>query len=626
MDIGIHIKGKHFTTLLNALMITKKLNAHALQIYLGNNHLTTLREKIKLSSNEIKETKKYIKDNKITLFIHGILSINYCNDPTSKRYQWGIDNLSYDMDIARKVGAYGIVIHMGRMKDISLKECTKNFIASLKILLDKTKKVNILLETPVNKNGVIGGTIEDLATLYDDIPSSYKKRVKICVDTQHIFASGYDMSDIESARLYFEKFDKLIGLKNLKLIHLNDSAKEFDSKINRHERVGKGFIFSSKSGKEALKYIICKVAMKYKIPMVMETNFETYSTNIKMIQKIQKMQKMQGGKKNIKPLILKIFKKILLFHKSLNKKNQDKSKKYRIESYEKAIKSLSSFNKPIYSSKDVEDVEYIGKGFSEKIDEISTTGSLKMYDNIVKSSSSPSSTFKKKEAESQFEEIWGIGPAFAKKLVDKKILTITDLKRAIKEKKIELTKQQLIGLKYYKDLKEKIPREEITKYTDFIKKLFETKHIKIYNAGSYRLGKSESSDIDIIMAYDSDDYNLREIKRDFYDKMHSRKIIKETLIDGTDKSIYIVKKFKKYRQMDVAFVKQSDLPWYLLYFGSSKEFSKKIRAIASKRGYKLNEKGLFDKQSGKRIDFFPKNEEEIFEYIDIPYVKPEDRK
>ncbi len=77
--------------------------------------------------------------------------------------------------------------------------------------------------------------------------------------------------------------------------------------------------------------------------------------------------------------------------------------------------------------------------------------------------------------------------------------------------------------------------------------------------------------------------------------------------------------------MDVAFVKTKQLPWYFLYFGSSKDYSKKIRSIASSQGYKLNEKGLFDKINGKRINFNPDKEKEIFDFLELEYILPENR-
>ena len=77
--------------------------------------------------------------------------------------------------------------------------------------------------------------------------------------------------------------------------------------------------------------------------------------------------------------------------------------------------------------------------------------------------------------------------------------------------------------------------------------------------------------------------------------------------------------------MDIAFIEEKYLPWYLLYFGSSREFSKKIRTIASKLGYKLNEMGLYNKKTGKRIEFNPVEEKEIFDFLKIEYVPPEKR-
>ena len=95
---------------------------------------------------------------------------------------------------------------------------------------------------------------------------------------------------------------------------------------------------------------------------------------------------------------------------------------------------------------------------------------------------------------------------------------------------------------------------------------------------------------------------------------------------GLSKSIFIIKigNYKYYRKMDVAFVEEKYLAFYLLYFGSGREFSKKIRGIASKQGYKLNEKGLFYK-NGKRVNFNPKEEREIFNFLKIEYISPEKR-
>ena len=629
--LGIHLDNNHYDSILDALNNVKKLEGNVLQIYLGSKYLTTLTEKILLTKDEINVIKSYLKDYGIKLFVHSILRLNYCRDPFSKKNEWGINNLIYDMNLCYKIGGKGVVLHLGTHKtekiNISYDEGVKNFITSLKIVLDKTKKIPIILETPVNRKNIIGGTIEKLAELYNNIPENYIKRVKICIDTQHIFASGYNIRSEIEIKKYLNNFDKLIGIKNLVLIHLNDSNKELNSKINRHAPIGKGFIFQNKDS-SSLNYLI-KFSNSKKIPLIMETEYKSYKYELKYIKRLLKNNQKKGGsKKNIKKLILKIFTEILYFHESLGKKGND-STKFRIDSYRKAIKSIEKYNNPIYNSNNVKNLEFIGKGFREKIDLISKNGTLNIYENIKKNNTSKSIKL--------FQKIWGVGPEKARYIVNNNIYTIKDLKEAVKNNKINITDKQLIGLKYYNDLKKKIPRIEITYYTDIIKKLIENDNIKIHNAGSYRSGKKYSGDIDLIISYKN--YDIDKLKELFDSTLKKKDIIAEMLLSGIQKNIYIIKiqknlnnyndkkniNIKDYRKIDVAFVEEKYLPWYLLYFGSSRDFSKKIRIIASKLGYKLNEKGIYYKNSGQRVNFNPVNEEDIFKYLNIEYIPPEKR-
>ena len=269
--LGIHYNEEEFNpSILKGLIKAKKLNANVLQIFNGNKRLTTLSEKINTSSKEAKAIKSFLKNNNIKLFIHSILTLNYCKDPTSLRNRWGIDNIVYDIVSAAKIGAIGVVLHMGSYKtekiNISYEGCIKNFVKSLVIILKETAatKVNILLETPVARKFMICGNTELFLKLYEKIPLVYRNRIKFCIDTQHIFASGYNIRNINILQDYFEQFDKLIGIKNIKLIHLNDSKNEFNVRINRHESIGKGFIFSKNNA--SLKYIL-RMSIKKKNTM-----------------------------------------------------------------------------------------------------------------------------------------------------------------------------------------------------------------------------------------------------------------------------------------------------------------------------------------------------------------------
>jgi deoxyribonuclease-4 len=225
MNVGISLNNDYFNSLSNALTIARRLKTSVLQIYAGDKRLTTLRKKIKLTNLERKNIKMYIKNNNIKLFIHSILSLNLCNDVTYKRFTWIIENIMYDMNLCKDIGGIGVVIHTGTYKteklNISEVECIQNFIKTISIILDQIKDVYIILETPVQKPYKIGSAnLEDFANLYMTIPYKYRVRVKCCIDTQHIFASGYNIRNIDVMKRYLNNFDKLIGINNLALIHL----------------------------------------------------------------------------------------------------------------------------------------------------------------------------------------------------------------------------------------------------------------------------------------------------------------------------------------------------------------------------------------------------------------------
>ncbi|HWR82574.1 MAG TPA: deoxyribonuclease IV [Candidatus Deferrimicrobium sp.] len=123
--------------------------------------------------------------------------------------------------------------------------------------------VTILLETTAGQGSNLGYSFEQLAYMIDRIGA--KQRVGVCMDTCHIFAAGYPLIDPKDYRATMKKFDTVIGLDRLKIIHVNDSMKEFGSKRDRHEHIGKGFI-----GLEGFRNLVNDKRLS-KIPMILET-------------------------------------------------------------------------------------------------------------------------------------------------------------------------------------------------------------------------------------------------------------------------------------------------------------------------------------------------------------------
>ncbi len=326
--------------------------------------------------------------------------------------------------------------------------------------------------------------------------------------------------------------------------------------------------------------------------------------------KDKRNKKSIKSKKDIKEELIKIFSTLYDFHSTLGSRG-NLATKYRVSSYAKILSTLNSIETPIYGSEDLKDMEYIGKSTLEKIDIIVKTGTHPLYEEVIKNAE-----FK---ILLELQKVRGIGPQKAYVLYKDGYNNVDLLRKDIISGIYKVDENLKYSLIYYKDLNKKIKRIDITQFTNYLKSDLK---LNIINSGSYRMGKAYSGDIDLLCVIKS----VSEIKT----------VIKKLKTTGLFKHIYneSVKKINgiienplthKVHQMDILFVRKNEVPWMLLYFGSGKEFSKRIRLHSLQKGYKLNERGLYDLKSGLRIKFNPKTEREIFTYLDYPYIIPEKR-
>ena len=100
--------------------------------------------------------------------------------------------------------------------------------------------VKITLEITAGQGSNLGYRFEQIGNIMDATKES--DRLRVCFDTEHAFAAGYDLRTPEGYERTFSEFDEVIGLDRLAAFHLNDSKKEFHSRVDRHEHIGKGFI------------------------------------------------------------------------------------------------------------------------------------------------------------------------------------------------------------------------------------------------------------------------------------------------------------------------------------------------------------------------------------------------
>ncbi|MBI2088750.1 MAG: deoxyribonuclease IV [Deltaproteobacteria bacterium] len=124
-------------------------------------------------------------------------------------------------------------------------------------------KVKIALETTAGQGSTLGYRFEQIRAIMDTTRNS--ERVRVCLDTEHVFAAGYDIRSREGYERTFDEFDAIIGLKFLAAFHLNDSKKEFHSRVDRHEHIGKGHI-----GVDAFRLLVNDQRF-WGLPMSLET-------------------------------------------------------------------------------------------------------------------------------------------------------------------------------------------------------------------------------------------------------------------------------------------------------------------------------------------------------------------
>ena len=222
----------------------------------------------KLEKEEIDKFFKAIEDTGVTVSTsHTSYLINVAS-PDKKLAAVSLKSLKEEMERCNLLKIPNLVMHPGSHVGTGEAEGIKRISDNLNKLFDglENNTVCLLLETTAGQGSHLGYTFEQIAQMIDGIED--KAHIGVCLDTCHIFAAGYAISDPKDYKATMKKFDETIGLDKLKIIHMNDSMKEFGSKKDRHEHIGKGHI-----GIEAFRNIVNDKRLA-KVPMILETHKE----------------------------------------------------------------------------------------------------------------------------------------------------------------------------------------------------------------------------------------------------------------------------------------------------------------------------------------------------------------
>lgn len=201
------------------------------------------------------------------LVFHAIYLLNLASEKPSLVHM-SVESLTGYMEFGEKIGSVGTIFHIGSYKDRGFDTVKEQLVTSMKKILDKTPLSQyLIIENAAGGGGRVGSTLDELVYLYKELRARSEelgKRVKFCLDTQHLFATGIDTSDTKIFGDWLSEFDKQIGIENLVCIHANDSKTELSSKHDRHENIGEGRI-----GIKGFKNIMNQPLLKNK-PFILE--------------------------------------------------------------------------------------------------------------------------------------------------------------------------------------------------------------------------------------------------------------------------------------------------------------------------------------------------------------------
>lgn len=236
-----------------------------------------------IEEEEIKKFKKNMAENGYNpenVLPHAGYLINIAN-PEKENRDKSINALIDEMERCRVLGLKYLNFHPGSHLTLSEEEGIEFVISSINEVLEKTSDIILVIENTAGQGSNLGNRFEQIAKMIAGIDN--KERVGVCIDTCHTFAAGYDIAGKEGYNKVWEEFDRVIGIKYLKGIHLNDSKTPFGSRKDRHESLGKGYM-----GEDFLTLLMNDLRLE-NIPIILETpNEEIWSEEIAMLYSMVK--------------------------------------------------------------------------------------------------------------------------------------------------------------------------------------------------------------------------------------------------------------------------------------------------------------------------------------------------
>ena len=301
---------------------------------------------------------------------------------------------------------------------------------------------------------------------------------------------------------------------------------------------------------------------------------------------------------------------------TMRKKDVAEKRHFQAVAYKKAITQLKAFDKPITSVDDVKGLPGIGEKIQKKIVEILATGKLAAAEQAK--AAVPLDLY------DALLDVYGIGPAKARNLVETtKVASIEDLRKKVSENPKLLNEVQKIGLKYYEDIKLRIPREEMVEHEKLILSGLD-KAFKAVIVGSYRRQATSSGDIDVLLMLPDSMSEAERVKlfKEAIATYQAKDYIEAILAKGDKKCLAVSRLPEKpARRLDLLMTPEAEFAYAILYFTGSDLFNVAFRSYALSKGYTLNEHTMTPLKDAP-VPPPMKDEKDIFDFLGLEYVEP----
>ena len=191
------------------------------------------------------------------------------------------------MNAALDIGALGVIFHLGSHKGKGFEGVLDQVATHLKeVLSESPEDVYLILENSAGMGNHIGSKFSELGTMMREVGDP---RVKVCLDTQHSFAAGYDLTNPEGVAATMEEFDREIGLEHLVAVHCNDSKPPLGGAVDRHENIGEG-----QMGIGAFEAIMAHAAFS-DVPFYLEVpGFENKGPDLQNMETVKEIRERLG--------------------------------------------------------------------------------------------------------------------------------------------------------------------------------------------------------------------------------------------------------------------------------------------------------------------------------------------